>query len=401
MRKDWEVKKLGDICNALNGLWTGKKPPFIPVFVIRNTNFSKDCRLILNDVAIIEVEKNQYLSRKLIYGDIIIEKSGGSDKQPVGRPVIFKIEEGEYSFSNFTTALRIIDKSKIFPDFLYYQLKFFYFDGRTLKMQTKTTGLRNLQLNSYLKQKVSIPCFQIQQQIVEELDCLTSIIEKQKKQLEELDNLAQSIFYDMFGDPIENEKGWKKKSLGTLCEVSSAKRVLVKDVVSEGVPFIRGTELAILSKQCFFDKSIFSMFITPEHYEKVKAITGVPEINDLLIPSINPYGYVWKINTTEPIYFKDGRVIWIHTNHSIYNGDCLRHILVYEILEKYSKLSGAVFAELTLEFLRTLKIIVPPLSLQQQFAAKIEAIEKQKELIKKSIKETEDLFNSRMDYYFN
>lgn len=269
------------------------------------------------------------------------------------------------------------------------------------KRYAKGVTIKHLVKSSLLSINIPVPPLQIQQQIVEEFDRLTSIIEKQKKQLEELDNLAQAIFYDMFGDPIKNEKGWQKKSLGTLCEVSSAKRVLVKDVVSEGVPFIRGTELAILSKQCFFDKSIFSMFITPEHYDKVKAITGVPEIGDLLIPSINPYGYVWKINTTEPIYFKDGRVIWIHTNHSIYNGDCLKHILVYEILEKYSKLPGAVFAELTLVFLRTLNIIVPPLSLQQQFASKIEAIEKQKELIKKSIKETEDLFNSRMDYYFN
>lgn len=287
----------------------------------------------------------------------------------------------------------------VIPKYLYY---FFKSNWKTLGVAQQFGAATNyIKIGNFEGFKVKVYSQKLQHQIVEELDCLTSIIEKQKKQLEELDNLAQAIFYDTFGDPIKNEKGWKKKSLGTLCEVSSAKRVLVKDVVSEGIPFIRGTELAILSKQCFFDKSIFSMFITPEHYDKVKAITGVPEIGDLLIPSINPYGYVWRINTTEPIYFKDGRVLWIHTNHSIYNGDCLKHILVHEILEKYSKLPGAVFAELTLVFLRTLKIIVPPLPLQQQFASKIEAIEKQKELIKKSIKETEDLFNSRMDYYFN
>lgn len=265
----------------------------------------------------------------------------------------------------------------------------------------KGVAQKNLDMKRFPFLLLSIPPVDEQQGIASELDAIQEVIDGYKAQLADLDVLAQSIFLDTFGDPISNPKGWKKKSLGTLCEVSSAKRVLVKDIVSEGVPFIRGTELAILSKQCFFDKSIFSMFITPEHYDKVKAITGVPEIDDLLIPSINPYGYVWRINTTEPIYFKDGRVIWIHTNHSIYNGDCLRHILVYEILEKYSKLSGAVFAELTLVFLRTLKIIVPPLPLQQSFAKQVEAIEKQKNLLREQLKDAETLMAERMQYYFS
>lgn len=393
MRKDWEVKKLGDICEIQNG-YAFRSALFreqgLPI--LRISNIQNDAITLDNIVYFLESDYNIDLDRFKVYpGDIVIALSGAT----TGKIGVNKTDLTFYL--NQRVAL-CRESNALIKGFLFYYLR-----TKTMELLSMAGGAaqRNLSTNQIQQLLISVPSLQIQQQVVEELDSLTSIIEKQKKQLEELDNLAQSIFYDMFGDPIENEKGWKKKSLGTLCEVSSAKRVLVKDVVSEGVPFIRGTELAILSKQCFFDKSIFSMFITPEHYEKVKAITGVPEINDLLIPSINPYGYVWKINTTEPIYFKDGRVIWIHTNHSIYNGDCLRHILVYEILEKYSKLSGAVFAELTLEFLRTLKIIVPPLSLQQQFAAKIEVIEKQKELIKKSIKETEDLFNSRMDYYFN
>lgn len=72
-------------------------------------------------------------------------------------------------------------------------------------------------------------------------------------------------------------------------------------------------------------------------------------------------------------------------------------------IQKYlnDKCIGATMPNLNQKILGGLKVIVPPFELQQQFASKIEAIEKQKELIKKSIKETEDLFNSRMDYYFN
>lgn len=103
MRKGWEYKKLGEVCDVINGLWIGKKEPFINVAVIRNTNFSKDCQLNLDKVAFIDVEVKQFASKKLKFGDIIIEKSGGSEKQPVGRPILFNISDGNYSFSNFTS----------------------------------------------------------------------------------------------------------------------------------------------------------------------------------------------------------------------------------------------------------------------------------------------------------
>ena len=105
-KSKWEYKKLGDCCKVINGLWVGKKPPFINVGVIRNANFTKACELDTSNIAFIEVEKKAFEQRKLIYGDIIIEKSGGSDKQPVGRPVLFNLN-GDFSFSNFTSALRI------------------------------------------------------------------------------------------------------------------------------------------------------------------------------------------------------------------------------------------------------------------------------------------------------
>lgn len=398
MREDWEVKKLGEICDSLNGLWTGKNPPFITISVIRNTNFSKDCKLLLDNIAIIEVEKNQYSSKKLKYGDIIIEKSGGSDKQPVGRPVIFKIEEGEYSFSNFTSTLRIADKKKVFPDFLYYQLKFFYLDGRTLKMQTKTTGLRNLQMHSYLNQKILLPPLQTQHQIVEELDCLTSIIDKQKKQLEELDNLEQAIFYDMFGDPIENEKGWKIvkfKNIGNIQGGYAFKSALF---VNNGIPilkigninsgFFKGDNISYYK----YDPSLTKYEIYPN--DLVISMTGTVGKDD--------YGNICIIPSDYELYYLNQRNAKLIVNDS-YNSVFISYVLkdkkVKRELTKNSK--GVRQANISNNDILNLNLISPPLPLQQQFASKIEAIEKQKELIKKSIKETEDLFNSRMDYYFN
>jgi type I restriction enzyme S subunit len=65
------------------------------------------------------------------------------------------------------------------------------------------------------------------------------------------------------------------------------------------------------------------------------------------------------------------------------------------------RVSGANYPAVREDDIRDCKLGVPPLALQQDFASKIESIEKQKEMISQSIKETETLFNSRMDYYFN
>ncbi len=263
----------------------------------------------------------------------------------------------------------------------------------------KGMAQRNLDMPSFRNINIKIPPLSEQQQIVEELDLLGSIIEKKKEQLKELDALAQSIFYDMFGDPVTNEKGWEVIRLGSKCDVSSFKRVLIEDVVEKGIPFIRGTELMSLSKG---EDTQFSLFITPEHYERVKKISGVPKLGDLLIPSINANGSVWVLNTEKPRYYKDGRVLWVHVDNNFYSSQALKYIMHILIKNSYSTVaSGATFAELKLFVLRELNTILPPLSLQHEFASKIEALEQQKELIKQSIKETETLFNSRMDYYFN
>ena len=283
---------------------------------------------------------------------------------------------------------------EILPDYIYYYLKGYKWQGMNKAVMGMTLNKKAISNNIF-----SYPNTLQQQHIVEELDLLSSIIEKKKTQLHELDNMAQSLFYEMFGDPIINDKGWKVIRLGDKCQVSSFKRVLIEDVVDKGIPFIRGTELMTLSNG---DDVNFTLFITPEHYEVVKEISGVPIIGDLLIPSINAKGNIWIVNTEQPRYYKDGRVLWVHVDSESYTSETLKYIMSLLIKKTYSVVaSGATFAELKLFVLRDLRTIIPPISIQQRFSEGIKDIERQKGLVKQSIKEVETLFNSRMDYYFN
>ena len=168
--KNWGMVSIGQLCTIIGGLWTGKKPPFINVGVIRNTNFTKDFKLDLTNTAYLDVEVKQFNTRRLQYGDIILEKSGGSEKQPVGRTILFDRKEGEFSFSNFTAVLRIKETNLILSKFLHFALINAYLNGATRFMQKQTTGIHNLIMDKYMALSVPIPPLAEQKRIVEAIE---------------------------------------------------------------------------------------------------------------------------------------------------------------------------------------------------------------------------------------
>ena len=107
--KTWPMVRLGDVCGTINGIWKGLRKPFVHVGIIRSSNMTKNCEFSLDKTIYIDVEEKKYKQRKLLAGDIIVERSGGGPGQPVGRAVYFDLEDGEYSVSNFTSILRVKD----------------------------------------------------------------------------------------------------------------------------------------------------------------------------------------------------------------------------------------------------------------------------------------------------
>ena len=378
-----------------NGLWTGKKPPFVKVGVIRNTNFTKDCTLDDSDIFFTDVEEKAYKKRKLLKGDIIIEKSGGSEKQPVGRPILFDLD-GEYSFSNFTSVLRL-NTNELTPSFLHKVLVGLYFQGKTRPLQSKTTGIHNLDFNKFLQFSIPIPLLPTQQRIVAELDCISGILEKKRQQLKELDNLAQAIFYEMFGDPVENEKGWEVKKLGEEC--LEIRYGTSKPAVENGkYGYLR---MGNLTSSGHLDLSDLKTIDIPDD-EIEKCIVRKGDILFNRTNSLELIGKTCMFDLEEPMVIA-GYIIRVRlksTLHPRFVAILFNLPSMKKILRKMAK--GAVNqANINSKELASISIILPPLSLQQSFAAKIEAIEKQKELISRSIKEAQTLFDERMDYWFD
>ena len=395
MRKGWEYKKLGELCDVINGLWIGKKEPFINVAVIRNTNFSKDCQLNLDKVAFIDVEVKQFASKKLKFGDIIIEKSGGSEKQPVGRPILFNISDGNYSFSNFTSTLRIKDYTEVNSAYLHKCLYAFYLKGETFKLQSKTTGLHNLNMKGYLRLNIPLPPKSTQLAIVSELDKINELIRLKKEQLKDFDNLAQSLFYEMFGDPVENEKGWEVKKLGEVCCIGtgSTPNRKNKEFYENGTyPWVKSTEVCNLP--------IYSVeeYITEEALKNSNC-TLYPK-NTILMAMYGQGKTRGQIGLLKIEACTNQAVAAIIPTKEVLDEIflCQHLMLMYEHIRNMAR--GGNQANLNLSIVKSIQIFLPPLPLQHLFAQRIEQIEREKSEVQKSIQNLETLLASRMQYWF-
>ena len=176
----WQTVKLDDVCQFQSGLWKGKKAPFVKACVLRNTNFTASGKLSYHNVAELDVEKKQFENRALKFGDIILEKSGGGENQPVGRVCVFEKTDGDlpYTLSNFTSFIRVKNKSVLDYRFLHKVLYFMHAAGKTEPMQRFSTAIRNLQLTQYKNIVLFIPPLAEQNRIVEKLDAIFANIDK-------------------------------------------------------------------------------------------------------------------------------------------------------------------------------------------------------------------------------
>jgi type I restriction enzyme S subunit len=191
----------------------------VSVGVIRNTNFTKEGTLDDSDIAYLDVEVKQFISRKLEFGDLILEKSGGGPKQPVGRVISFDKMVGNFSFSNFTSIIRIKDKAILDYSFLHKFLYYLYVTGATEKMQRQSTGIRNLQLKEYKLINVPLPPLPEQKHIVSILDQAFADLEQTRAKTEQNLKNARELF-DSYLEQVFSQKGegWVALPLGDICD---------------------------------------------------------------------------------------------------------------------------------------------------------------------------------------
>ncbi len=237
-----------------------------------------------------------------------------------------------------------------------------------------------------------------QRRIISKLDKVIELIELRTQQLSKLDELVKSRFIELFGDIKTGDYKFETRKLGEVAEVGSSHRVFTTEFVEEGIPFYRGTEIGELANGI---KPENPYRITKEHYDRLASDETKPKVGDLLMPSICNKGQVWMVDTEEPFYYKDGRVLCISPNRKLFNCKYLEQFMREKTLVEYPKLgSGSTFAEFKIFLLKDIEVLIPPIELQDQFAAFVEQTDKSKSEIQKSLEKLETLKKALMQKYF-
>lgn len=404
MKKGWEVKKLRDICLFKNGLWSGKKPPFTKVNVIRNTNFSKDGTLDDFDIACLDVERSQFEKRKLEYGDIILEKSGGGPKQPIGRVIVFNKNEGEYSFSNFTSLIRILYKEKVDFNFLHRYLHSIYLRGLTETMQSHSTGIRNLIFDDYKEIEIPIPPFTEQKRIVEVLDKAFAEIDKAKANAEKNIKNAKELFDSYLNGIFEKKgEGWEEKRLKEVCSlITDGKHGDCENEENSGFYFLSAKDIRL-------DTLLFenARQITKKGFEETHRRTNLKPGDICMVNTGATIGRI-AVAPTDPRTFMttfQKSVAVIKPIPTLINNRYCSYFLKSDFKKLVKVSSGTAVPNLLIRDLKEHKIHFPKnLFEQQSIVQKLDELsaetKKIEEVYKKQIENLEELKKSILEKAF-
>lgn len=279
--------------------------------------------------------------------------------------------------------------------FFSYFLKTKFFTDQLRKL---ITGSAQLNFGpSHLKQiSLPLPPLPIQKRIAEILDAADALKRKDQALLKKYDELAQSIFIDMFGDPVKNEKGWEVKAIGEVCHYVKDGPHVSPKYTTTGIPFISVNNIIKGS----IDLSN-SKFISQEDFE-IYSKKGKAERNDILYTKGGTTGFAKRVDVDYDF------VQWVHvallkfdrTNlNSVFFEYMLNSSFCYHQSQLLTK--GIANRDLVLGEIKKIKILIPPIKIQQEFEAKVLLIERGESELSISEKNSNNLFQALIQKAFN
>lgn len=384
MKHGWEYKKLGEVSEIVGGstpktnipsYWDGEYSWITPAELNGSKYIGSTERHITNEAL---AHTNLQL---LPVGTVLL-----TSRAPIGKVAITKIPM--YCNQGFKN---IVPGDSLFNEFAYWYLTY-----KKDYIISLGRGATFKEISKSITEQIPIPVppFEEQKAVCSLLDKMNRVIEAKKEQLKELDNLAQAIFYDMFGDPVTNEKGWETSTIDTIS--------------TEKLSYGSGASAVEYDGQT--------------RYIRITDINDLGDLNeDVKSPSEIDDKYLLKEG--DILFARSGATVGKTYCHNEKNGRCIyagylikmrpntskvlpKYIFYYTKSEYYKAFirnaqNAVAQPNINAKQYGALIIPIPPLPLQQAFAEKVEAIERQKELINQSLREVQTLFDSRMDYWFS
>lgn len=360
----YTLKPIDKLASFQSGLWKGEKGALQLTKVLRNTNFKLNNGFLdYGDVAEIEVEKTQLATRTLQYGDIILEKSGGSDTQAIGRVVLFdKTDNETYSYSNFCSRIRVLDTSEVDPLYLWIVLHNFYCKGGTIPLQN---GIRllNIDMNGYSKIKIPVPPIDVQKQIVEEIG-----------KIEKSNNDAKSLIDKNFSDirMIINGLG----STVSIEEHFDINTLTLNPTSCWKDEFFTYVDIDSVGKgdgNISFDKKILGK-------DAPSRARRVAENRTVIVSTVRPYlkGFAYIESVPDKTIFSTGFALLKSKNEDTYISKLLYYLFMYSddlMKQMETAMPKAAYPSINKEDIDNFKIPLLTIDEQERIVAQIEALE--------------------------
>lgn len=388
-----EFMKIGDICDILNG-YAFKSSKYVAdgIRVIRITNVQKGFVEDTNPQYYPVSEQREIEKYMLCEGDLLMSLTGN-----VGRVGLLSAEMLPAALNQRVACIRIRNPAVIYKPFLFHLLNSDYFENKCI---FASQGVAQKNMSTEWLKEYRIPSFSMdkQMEIASIFDKIDDLIASRKEQVQNLDQLVKSRFIELFGMPGTDAFGWGLVPLGSTCNINPKKSLdsrLVSGAVVSFVPMPAVTEHGEIDATAI------------KEYDEVKTGFTYFAENDVLFAKITPCmengkGAVAKglhngigFGSTEfhvlrPISGKTDPY-WIYT---------LTAFSQFRMDAASNMTGSAGQRRVPASFLENYRVSLPPIALQEQFAAFVEQTDKSKLAVQKGLQELEILKKSLMQQYF-
>lgn len=302
----------------------------------------------------------------------------------------------DMSTSQDIISLLNIDESIWSKEFL---CKFLQGKSAFLNTQARGATIKGIKID--VLSDLEIPEISLEKQlyISRVIDAAKSIIVFRQQQLHKLDELVKARFVEMFGDTEFNTMQWPTKKLSELCDVGSSKRIYQNELSTEGIPFLR---ISDLNERIDNIENAPELFIPINRYSKLKENGLVPTAGDILVTSRGTLGRCYIVRPEDEFYFQDGMISWLSDLNNQITSLYLSQLFAMSGIQKQiaNLQAGSTVAYLSISMLKKLNIMLPPIDLQTQFEAFVEQVNKAKAAVQKALDKAQLLFDSLMQKYF-
>lgn len=297
-----------------------------------------------------------------------------------------KYYNGKFDAYQRTYIIEDNGSGKLYMPYLYYFMED-YIDE--LRKQAIGGVIKYIKLANLTDALIELPSVDEQKSIVEILKKVKGILDKRNDEIRELDNLIKARFVEMFGDCTN------MISLSELCLIITDGTHQSPKFQHEGIPFILVSNLSKNTVTYDTDK-----FISAETYKELYKRTPI-EIGDILLSTVGSYGHPAVVVEDRKFLFQR-HIAYLKPKSDILNSYYMHGALLSPGCQRQieEKVKGIAQKTLNLSEIRKIRIPVPSLDLQKQYADFVHQVDKSKVAVQKALDETQILFDSLMQKYF-